>query len=88
MTNALSLRETLVRDGAIFRTTSDTETIVQLIAKSQRDKFAEKLIEALFQIKGGYALVLMTNKINRCERSFWYKTFSNWQIKQFIYICL
>ena len=62
LTNALSLRETLVRDGAIFRTTSDTETIVQLIAKSQRDKFAEKLIEALFQIKGGYALVLMTNK--------------------------
>ena len=42
MTNALSLRETLVRDGAIFRTTSDTETIVQLIAKSQRDKFAIK----------------------------------------------
>ena len=62
LTNALSLRETLVKDGAIFRTTSDTETIVQLIAKSQRDKFAEKLIEALFQIKGGYALVLMTNK--------------------------
>ena len=62
LTNALSLRETLVKDGAIFRTTSDTETIVQLIAKSQRDKFAEKLIEELFQIKGGYALVLMTNK--------------------------
>ena len=31
--NALALRETLVKDGAIFRTTSDTETIVQLIAK-------------------------------------------------------
>jgi amidophosphoribosyltransferase len=62
LTNALSLRETLVKDGAIFRTTSDTETIVQLIAKSKRDKFADKLIEALFQIKGGYALVLMTNK--------------------------
>ena len=33
LTNALLLREALVRDGAIFRTTSDTETIVQLIAK-------------------------------------------------------
>ena len=32
LTNALLLRETLVKDGAIFRTTSDTETIVQLIA--------------------------------------------------------
>ena len=62
LTNALMLRESLVRDGAIFRTTSDTETIVQLIAKSKRDKFIDKLIEALFQIQGGYSLILMTNK--------------------------
>ena len=62
LTNALLLREALVKDGAIFRTTSDTETIVQLIAKSKREKFKDKLIEALFQIKGGYSLVLMTNK--------------------------
>ena len=62
LTNALLLRETLVKDGAIFRTTSDTETIVQLIAKSKREKFIDKLIEALFQIQGGYSLILMTNK--------------------------
>ena len=62
LTNALILRETLVKDGAIFRTTSDTETIVQLIAKSKRDKFVNKLIDALFQIQGGYSLILMTNK--------------------------
>ena len=62
LTNALLLRDSLVKDGAIFRTTSDTETIVQLIARSKREKFIEKLIEALFQIQGGYALILMTNK--------------------------
>jgi len=62
LTNALILRETLVKNGAIFRTTSDTETIVQLIAKSKRDKFIDKLIDTLFQIQGGYSLVLMTNK--------------------------
>ena len=62
LTNALLLRESLVKDGAIFRTTSDTETIVQLIAKSKREKFVDKLIDTLFQIQGGYALVLMTNK--------------------------
>ena len=62
LTNALILRENLVKEGAIFRTTSDTETIVQLIAKSKRDKFIDKLIETLFQIQGGYSLVLMTNK--------------------------
>ena len=62
LTNALLLRETLVKEGAIFRTTSDTETIVQLIAKSKREKFIDKLIDALFQIQGGYSLILMTNK--------------------------
>ena len=62
LTNALLLREILVKEGAIFRTTSDTETIVQLIAKSNRDKFLDKLIDALFQIQGGYSLILMTNK--------------------------
>ena len=62
LTNALSLRENLVKNGAIFRTTSDTETIVQLIAKSVRKKFIDKLIDALFQIQGGYSLILMTNK--------------------------
>ncbi len=62
LTNALLLREELVKDGAIFRTTSDTETIVQLIAKSKRNKFVDKLIDALFKIQGGYSLVMMTNK--------------------------
>ena len=68
LTNALLLRETLVKEGAIFRTTSDTETIVQLIAKSRRGKFIDKLIDALFQIQGGYSLILMTNKKLVCVR--------------------
>jgi amidophosphoribosyltransferase len=62
LTNALELRNKLVQDGAIFRTTSDTETIVQLIAKSKRNKMIDKIIDTLFQIQGGYALVMMTNK--------------------------
>ena len=63
LTNAVELRNNLVRDGAIFRTTSDTETIVQLIAKSKRSRMIDKIIDTLFQIQGGYALVIMTNKI-------------------------
>ena len=62
LTNALLLRDALVKEGAIFRTTTDTETIVQLIAKSKRKKFIDKLIDTLFQIQGGYSLILMTNK--------------------------
>ncbi len=46
-TNALKLRDKLVRDGAIFRTTSDTETVVQLIAKSKRAKMIDKVEVAI-----------------------------------------
>jgi amidophosphoribosyltransferase len=62
LTNAIELRNNLVKDGAIFRTTSDTETIVQLIAKSNRKKMTDKIIDTLFQIQGAYSLVMMTNK--------------------------
>ncbi len=60
LTNSISLRNKLVEDGAIFYTTSDTETIVQLIAKSKREKTIDKIVDAIFQIQGGYALVMLT----------------------------
>ena len=60
LTNSITLRNKLVQDGAIFHTTSDTETIVQLIAKSKRHKTIDKVIDAIFQIQGGYALVMLT----------------------------
>jgi len=63
LTNAITLRNKLVEDGAIFHTTSDTETIVQLIAKSKRSKTIDKVVDVLFQIQGGYALVMITQNI-------------------------
>ena len=60
LTNAITLRKKLVEDGAIFYSTSDTETVVQLIAKSKRKKTIDKIVDALFQIQGGYALVMLT----------------------------
>ena len=62
LSNALHLRNELVKNGSIFQTTSDTETIVQLIAKSKRSKILDKIIETLFRIQGGYALTILTNK--------------------------
>ena len=62
LSNALHLRKELVKNGSIFQTTSDTETIVQLIAKSKRAKTIDKIIDALFKIQGGYALTILTNK--------------------------
>ena len=63
LTNAITLREKLVKEGAIFHTTSDTETIVQLIAKSKRNTTMDKITDALFQIQGGYALIMLTQNI-------------------------
>ena len=62
LTNSLSLRHKLVDKGSIFQSTSDTEIIIQLIARSKRTNFVDKLIDALFQIQGGYSLVVMTGK--------------------------
>ena len=62
LTNAIGLRNELVNQGAIFQSTSDTETILQLVARSQRIDTLSKLIDSLFQIEGAYALVIMTNK--------------------------
>ena len=63
LTNAITLRKKMVEEGSIFYTTSDTETIVKLIARSKRAKTIDKVIDALFQIQGGYALVVMTQNI-------------------------
>ena len=61
LSNARHLRKELVKNGSIFQTTSDTETIVQLIAKSKRTKIIDKIIDSLFQIQGGFALVILTD---------------------------
>ncbi len=64
LTNALTIRKKLVEDGAIFHSTSDTEVIIQLIAKSKRATTIEKITDAIFQIQGGYALVMIAaNKL-------------------------
>ena len=62
ITNALSLRDELIRKGSIFQSTSDTETILQLVARSDADRTLDRLVDALMQISGAWALVMLTNK--------------------------
>jgi amidophosphoribosyltransferase len=62
LTNFLTLREQLVAEGAIFQSTSDSEVILHLIARSRKTRFVERFIDALSQIEGGYALIALTNK--------------------------
>jgi amidophosphoribosyltransferase len=62
LTNGLTLRRNLVRDGAIYQSTSDTEVLLQLVARSRKPRFIERFVEAIRQIEGAYAFVGMTNK--------------------------
>ena len=61
LTNFLHLRHRLVGEGAIFQSTSDSEVILHLIARSRKAKVVDRFIDALSQIEGGYALVALTN---------------------------
>ncbi|HLZ83412.1 MAG TPA: amidophosphoribosyltransferase, partial [Caulobacteraceae bacterium] len=62
LTNFLTLRDQLVSSGVIFQSTSDSEVILHLIARSRKARFVDRFIDALSQIEGGYALVALTNK--------------------------
>lgn len=62
LTNGLTLRRQLVRDGAIMQSTTDTEVMLHLLARSKMPRFTERFIDALRSIEGAYAFVAMTNK--------------------------
>lgn len=61
LTNAVKLRQELVERGAIFQSTSDTEVILQLMARARRTKVIDRFVEAIAQVEGAYALVCLTN---------------------------
>ena len=60
LTNHLYLRNQLVGEGAIFQSTSDSEVILHLIARSRKAKIVDRFIDAIGRIEGGYALVCAT----------------------------
>ncbi len=62
LTNALVLRDELVGKGAIFQSTSDTEVILHLVARSKYGLFIERFVDAIRQLEGAYSLVGLTNK--------------------------
>ena len=62
LTNGLTLRRELIRAGAICQSTTDTEVVLLLAARSRRNRIVDRFIEALAEIEGAYALVALTNK--------------------------
>jgi amidophosphoribosyltransferase len=62
LTNFETLRAELVSQGAIFQSTSDSEVILHLIARSRKARTVDRFIDALAAIEGGYALTAITNR--------------------------
>lgn len=61
LTNAKEIRKELVNDGAIFQTTSDTEVILHLIARSKLENQIDQIREALQKVKGSYCITILTD---------------------------
>jgi amidophosphoribosyltransferase len=60
LVNAGELREELAQDGAIFQTTSDSEVLVHLFARSPEPTVEQAIVEAISQVRGAFSLVMMT----------------------------
>src|ERR1700726_3321632 len=60
LTNALEVRRRVEHRGSIFQTTSDTEVIVHLIARSSARNLSGAIADALNQVEGAYSLLLLT----------------------------
>ena len=60
LTNAVALHTELVQHGSIFRSTSDTEVIIHLVALSKGEDVTDRLVDALHRVEGAYSLVALT----------------------------
>ena len=60
LVNALELRDELVRQGSIFQSSSDTEVILHLYARSKASSVESAVIESVSQVRGAFSLVMLT----------------------------
>lgn len=71
LTNAQTLKSRLEHQGAIFQTTSDTEVVLHLIARSARRTLEEALRESFQQVQGAYSIVMLTPRTLYAVRDPW-----------------
>lgn len=60
LTNSLELRKKLDAQGSIFQTTSDTELILHLFARSKKSSRIDRIQDALSKLRGAYSLTILT----------------------------
>ena len=63
LTNGFQLRTELQERGAVFGAASDVEVLTHLIAKSSRGTFINRLVEALWNVKGAFCLTVCTEEL-------------------------
>ena len=71
LVNGQQIRESLEAYGSIFQSTSDTEVVIHLIAQSLEGRFTARIVQALRQVRGAYALVLMDEESIVVARDPW-----------------
>lgn len=62
LTNGLTLRRELIREGAICQSTTDTEVILHLLARSRKPRIVDRFLDAVRVLEGAFALVCLSNK--------------------------
>ena len=60
LTNTCALRDEMEKDGSIFSSTTDTEVIMHLIARSKRDNIDAMILDALSHVKGAFSILFLT----------------------------
>ena len=60
LTNARRLRQSLVNIGSLMQSTTDTEVILHLVARSHQDSLAQRVVDALKQVEGAWSLVALS----------------------------
>jgi amidophosphoribosyltransferase len=62
LTNSFLLRNSMEKQGSIFQSTSDSEIILHLVARSQKNSLEKMIEDALSQVKGAYSLLFLHNE--------------------------
>lgn len=60
ITNAIALRKELIERGSIFQSSSDSECIIHLMARSLQQNIPQRMEDALRRVEGAFSIVAMT----------------------------
>ena len=60
LTNHQEIRQELIKQGAIFQSSMDTENLIHLIARSEKEKLKDRIVDAVKKIEGAFSLVFLS----------------------------